>query len=276
MLATKNGCPDGAGRVSVGESATHPQQPKDAAMTVIVVASHKGGVGKTTIALLLSEELAHRGFRVGIVEADRERHIANYLAGREREDRAANFELYSDEDADTLGATIRRAEGEHDIVVVDLPGFQGLMFTRAVARANLVLIPMRPTAMDNTSASNAIDRIHIEADHLDRNIPHRIVLNMVQDAGKRERAVGVTTIEKELRKHIANNGFPVMDAELTLRRGAFVAFYGYAMTPHEMLEETPSESLEKAHREVQALAEETLAILSADAASEPTSRRAAG
>ena len=62
-------------------------------MGVIVVASNKGGVGKTTIAILLSEELARRGYRVAVVEADEERHIANYLATRENNDVACNFTL---------------------------------------------------------------------------------------------------------------------------------------------------------------------------------------
>ena len=154
-------------------------------MTVIVNASPKGGVGKTTIALLISEELAHMGYRIGVVEADRQRHIATYLANRERNDRVANFELYSDEDPDTLGATIKRADGEHDIVVVDLPGFQDLLFTRAVARANLVLVPMKPGSMDNIGAASALSQIAVEEDHLDRPIPLRIVLNMVTSAESR-------------------------------------------------------------------------------------------
>ena len=98
-------------------------------MGVIVVASNKGGVGKTTIAILLSEELARRGYRVAVVEADEERHIANYLATRENNDVPCNFTLTSDEDPATLGKTIKTTEAEADIVVVDLALPDGSGFT---------------------------------------------------------------------------------------------------------------------------------------------------
>ena len=39
-------------------------------MAIIAFASPKGGVGKTTSALLLASELAYRGSRVTIIDAD--------------------------------------------------------------------------------------------------------------------------------------------------------------------------------------------------------------
>ncbi len=233
-------------------------------MTVIVVASNKGGVGKTTISILLAEELAYRGYSVAVVESDEERHIANYLANREHKEQLPNFELFSDEDASTLGKTIRLAEESHDIVVADLPGFGGLQFTRAVARANLVLIPMKPSLMDNNSATNAIEQIAIEEDHLARKIEHRIVLNMVKDAKMKERAVGVDRSERALREHLKVHNFPVLNAEMSLRRGAFVSFYTYASTLPEMIDESMSsstESLERGYREIVQLGEEVLETL---------------
>lgn len=230
-------------------------------MGVIVVASNKGGVGKTTIAILLSEELARRGYRVAVVEADEERHIANYLATRENNDVPCNFTLTSDEDSATLGKTIKTTEAEADIVVVDLPGYGGLSFTRAVARANLVLIPMKPTVMDSNSATNAIEQIAVEEDHLNRPIPHRIVLNMVKDAVAKGNAVGVDGSEKSMRAHLQSHGYSTMEAELTMRRGPFVSFYTYAQTLPEMVTEGHSKSAERAWREIRALTNEVLATM---------------
>lgn len=230
-------------------------------MTVIVVASNKGGVGKTTISFLLAEELAYRGYKIAVVESDEERHIHNYLANREQNNAQANFELFSDEDPDTLGKTIKLAEDNNDIVIADLPGFGGLQFTRAVARANLVLIPMKPSLMDNNSATNALEQIAIEEDHLARKIECRIVLNMVKDATLKEKAVGVDKSERALREHLIKNELPVLKSELTLRRGAFVAPYTFASTLPEMIEDASSDSLEKGYREIVRLGEEILATL---------------
>lgn len=230
-------------------------------MAVIVVASPKGGVGKTTISIILAEELAHMGYSIGVVEADKARHISKYLAAREREDRRENFTLYTDEDASTLGSTIKHADAEHEIVVVDLPGFEGLEFTRAVARANLVLIPMKPTVMDHSGAVTAMEQIAIEEDHLDRPINYRLVLNMVQDAVNREKARGLPKTERALRNHIAQANYPRLDAEVTNRRGPIPGYYAYGLAPHEYLEDNGSDSAAKAYNEVLVLTCEVEALL---------------
>lgn len=230
-------------------------------MAVIVVASPKGGVGKTTISIMLAEELAHRGYSTGVVEADRARHIGKYLAARDREDRPENFTLYTDEDPKTLGSTIKEADEEHEIVIVDLPGFEGLEFTRAVARANLVLIPMKPSVMDHSGAVTAMEQIAIEEDHLDRKINYRIVLNMVQDATNREKARGLSKTERALRDHIVEAGYARMDAEVTHRRGPIPGFYTYGLSPYEYLQENGSASAEKAYAEVLGLTKEIEELL---------------
>lgn len=241
-------------------------------MSVIVVASPKGGVGKTTVSIMLAEELAHRDYLVGVVEADKARHIAKYLAGRSIHDRETeggegieqaneNFHLFTDEDPKTLGSTIRQASEENDIVVVDLPGFEGLEFTRAVARANLVIIPMKPTVMDNSGAQTAMSQIAIEEDHLGRKIDFRLLLSMVQDAKNREKATALPKIEAELRKHIHDSKFPRLNAEITMRRSAIPGAYGYAMSPREYAEEIGTQSAYAAANEVKELADEVLKIL---------------
>jgi chromosome partitioning protein len=234
-------------------------------MAVIVVASNKGGVGKTTISLLLAEELARRDHSVAVIEADPERHIAKYLAKREADDLPLNFELFSDEDPDTLGKTIKAAEAQHELVVVDLPGYADLRFTRAAARANLMLIPMKPSVMDNNSATNAINQIAIEEDHLERRIPHRIVLNMVTNAAKKEKADFIDRTEKALRRHFADQKYPKMTAELTLRRSPFVNFYSYYNTLPEIMSMGRNQSVENGFAEIVALADETLSVLSESA-----------
>jgi chromosome partitioning protein len=231
-------------------------------MAVIVVASNKGGVGKTTVSLLLAEEMAHRGYRVALVEADRESHVERYLAAREDAAAPLNFDHHGDRDPDTLGRTIRTADDTHHLVIVDLPGVTSLLFTRAVARANLVLVPMNPATMDANSASAALGNIEIESEHLQRRIEHRIVLNMVQDASRRDKAIALDATERALRHHLTEADYPKLDAELTLRRGAFRRYYDVASTLREMaLENRRNASLANAIAEVETMADEVLGLL---------------
>lgn len=237
-------------------------------MTVIVVASPKGGVGKTTISILLAEHYAHMGWNVALVESDNQAHVQNYNAAREAKGRNVNFKLYTDENPDTLGGTIKAADAAHDLTIVDLPGFDGQEFTRAVARANLVLIPMAPAPMDNTSASNAMRQLATEEEHLDRKINHRIVLNMVKDANLREKAVAVNQTEKGLRHYIESAGYPRLASELSRKEGPYKAFYTFAQTFQEMAGGSNKSSIENAYTEVCDLAEEILQVLNAPAGQE--------
>lgn len=56
-------------------------------MSIMALASQKGGVGKTTLALNLSFALAKRGWRVLLVDVDPQGGIGNSIGGRARAER---------------------------------------------------------------------------------------------------------------------------------------------------------------------------------------------
>ncbi len=68
----------GIKHVNVNMTSQPPAQPKAGLATssladigsIIAVSSCKGGVGKSTIAAYLAQELARRGFKVGLIDAD--------------------------------------------------------------------------------------------------------------------------------------------------------------------------------------------------------------
>lgn len=234
-------------------------------MTVIVVASPKGGVGKTTISILLAEHYAHMGLNVGVVESDNQQHVWQYNEARKTQDIAQNFTLYTDENPDTLGSTIKKADAQHELTIVDLPGFDGQEFTRAVARANLVLIPMSPSIMDSNSAMKAMNKVRIEEEHLDRAINHRVILNMVKDSIKKGKAVAISQTERALRQHIETAQYPRLQSEMSLRQGPYKAFYTFAQTLQEMAVSEGTNSINNAYTEISLIADEILAVLSTKA-----------
>ena len=148
-------------------------------MPVIAFANPKGGAGKTTSALLLASELAARGARVAIIDADPERWISQWgaLPGK-----PATITILGDITEDTIVDQIEAAAAEAQFVVVDLEGTASLMVANAIGMADLVIIPTQGASMDAQGAAKTIKLIRNQARLARRDIPHAVLLTRTSAA----------------------------------------------------------------------------------------------
>lgn len=138
-------------------------------MKVICIASAKGGVGKTTLALNLAAMAADQGEKVLILDLDRQRSVAAWRRVRTAErpmPRAANAAL------DELPQMLAAAEAEGlSLVVLDTPPHAAGRIFQAAALADFVLVPIRPAVLDLRSASRTLGGVAKLAK------PYAVVLN---------------------------------------------------------------------------------------------------
>ena len=148
-------------------------------MPVIAFANPKGGAGKTTSALLLASELAARGARVAIIDADPERWISQWgaLPGK-----PATITILGDITEDTIVDQIEAAAAEAQFVVVDLEGTASLMVANAIGMADLVISPTQGASMDAKGAAKTIKLIRNQARLARRDIPHAVLLTRTSAA----------------------------------------------------------------------------------------------
>lgn len=148
-------------------------------MPVIAFANPKGGAGKTTSALLLASELAARGAKVAIIDADPEKWISQWgaLPGR-----PATITIISDVTEDTIVDQIEAASAEAPFVVVDLEGTASLMVANAIGMSDLVIIPTQGASMDAKGAAKTIKLIRNQARLTRRDIPHAVLLTRTSAA----------------------------------------------------------------------------------------------
>ena len=116
-------------------------------MPVVVIASPKGGAGKSTCAVLLGTELAHAGAEVTLLDCDPNRSLTLWA---ERGMLPARVRSPLPGHQSEIVSTIKRHDGDGKIVVVDLEGVASRMVSRAISHADLVLTPMRGTTLDAT------------------------------------------------------------------------------------------------------------------------------
>ena len=148
-------------------------------MPVIAFANPKGGAGKTTSALLLASELAARGAKVVIIDADPEKWISQWgaLAGK-----PDTITIIGDVSEDSIVDQIEAAAAEAQFVVVDLEGTASLMVANAIGMSDLVIIPTQGASMDAKGAAKTIKLIRNQARLARRDIPHAVLLTRTSAA----------------------------------------------------------------------------------------------
>jgi chromosome partitioning protein len=217
-------------------------------MPTITIANPKGGSGKTTTAMVLGTTLAHQGASVTIIDGDPNAPHADWIDGPSST--TARFLLAPNE-----SRLIDMIDGERtrqQFVLVDCEGVANRMMSRAMMRADLVLIPMAPTELDAKEAARAVALLHDEERMLGRRIPHRILFTSTA-------ARGATREEKEIVASLQRSGVPMLSTQLT-ERVAYQTIFKRRLTLFELDRRVVS-GLDKAIENAIALATEITIIV---------------
>ena len=118
-------------------------------MTIITIATSKGGAGKTTLAQLLIGAIAGRGFRVAVIDADYNHSLADWVG---------IFKRYPVEVATELNETriiplAADLNERNDLLVIDTAGAAMQATVFAIGCADLVLIPCQLSSADVVEAA---------------------------------------------------------------------------------------------------------------------------
>ena len=146
-------------------------------MTIITIASSKGGPGKTTLTQLIVGTLASEGTSVAALDADPTGGLSRWAS---RLYEGVAFACYHEAEEARLAQLIHKTAGEVDVVVVDTAGFGNRAATVAMTAADVVLVPMVPGEGDVTEATRTLELVAGVAVAARREIPARVVFNRVR------------------------------------------------------------------------------------------------
>ncbi|MFQ8433730.1 ParA family protein [Amaricoccus sp. W119] len=184
-------------------------------MPTIVVASPKGGAGKSTTAVLLGTELAHAGAEVVMLDCDPNRSLSLWA---DRSPLPSRIQLLGDVTESDIVRTIKQHDQDGQIVLVDLEGVASRLVSRAISQADLVITPMRATTLDATVGVRALQLIAEEEEALDRKIAHAVVFTMTKGVKSRQHS----GIEASL----TEQGVDLIEPPL-MERAAFSALFEF-------------------------------------------------
>lgn len=124
-------------------------------MQVIVLASRKGGVGKTTLSSHLAVE-AERvgGGRVALADTDPQGGLAAWYNAR-----AAETPIYVDASKGLAAAVKACRAGGINLLFVDTPPSVAEVISSVIREADLVVVPVRPSPNDLRAVAGTVELV---------------------------------------------------------------------------------------------------------------------
>ena len=215
-------------------------------MPVITFANTKGGAGKTTAVLLLATELARKGYRVTILDADPQHWISRW---HEISGHVANLSVIDFVTTASLPQHISENKHNTDYFIVDLPGARNPLLATAVGLSDHVLIPIQGCAMDARGGAQVLELLQYLAQKGGIHIDHSVVLTRVNSMVTTRALQTVKTLLNERQVSVLET--PIVE------RSAFRDIFDVGGTL-QTLDPSRVSNLEKARDNASAFAEEML------------------
>ncbi|UWU23191.1 ParA family protein [Rhizobium sp. CB3060] len=217
-------------------------------MPVITFANTKGGAGKTTAVLLLSTELARRGYRVTILDADPQHWISHWY---EISGRVPNISVIDFVTSASLPIHLSENSAT-DYFILDLPGARTPLLATALGLSDHVLIPIQGCAMDARGGAQVLELLQYLEQKAGIHINHSVVLTRVNSM--------VTTRALQVVKALLSQRSVTVLETPIIERSAFRDIFDcggtlYTMDPNRV------SNLDKAQENARAFAEEMMRLL---------------
>ena len=192
-------------------------------MPTISFVSPKGGVGKTTAAVVIAGELAKTGAQITIIDADPNKPVA---AWADRPGKPDNINVIIDESEETILDNINEQSTKSKIVIVDLEGTANMRVSYAVSQSDLVLIPVKPSMLDAREAMKAISLVRRTEAVANRVINYSIFFSQMP-------AALITKNFRDIAKQFEKLDISVLDVQM-IEREAFRTIFSIGGTVHTL------------------------------------------
>ncbi|WP_436644535.1 division plane positioning ATPase MipZ [Microbaculum sp. FT89] len=184
-------------------------------MSVITVATSKGGAGKTTLAEVILGTSVERGYSVAAIDADYNHTLSDWV----RTFAKYPIDMHAELDETKLVGLVEELERQHDVVVIDTAGAATQATVFAIGCADLVLVPVQLSSADVIEAIKTAGLVKSASQLMRRDITMRVVLTDYQP---------YTNIGEHILAELEKHELPLMPTKLH----RLVAFKEMTFTGH--------------------------------------------
>lgn len=176
---------------------------------IFSVINQKGGVGKTTLSIHIADGLSKRGRKVALIDADTQNSSLLWSASRSGDSLFPVMGMPKE----TLYQEIQSLRESFDDIVIDGPPRVAKILRAAIAAADLVLVPVKPSSLDVWAATDVVTLIE-EVRAFRPDLKAAFVIN--------ERRSN-TRLARDVEEALANMGLDVCQTSIHMRAAYPVA-----------------------------------------------------
>ena len=220
-------------------------------MPVISMFSPKGGVGKTTTALIAGMVFAKEGYAVTVIDADPNGSMSQWDNAGE----LPTLRVLKEHDEEEIMTVIRDSHTPGSIVLVDLDGRASTRATHAMLQSDLVLIPFGGSMLDAELAVKAQKMVSNVGAARGRSLSYRGILTKAP--------ASTAFYSRELNsvlRSLSDLPFPMLQTHIAERQ-AYRALFSFGGSL-DTLDPQQVPGIAKARHNAQALGEEIIDLLS--------------
>jgi chromosome partitioning protein len=167
---------------------------------IVSVSTSKGGAGKTTTTMSLTEWWSCKGLRVGLIDTDPMMSLTRwYEKGRDK-GYFQNIEFRTELQDKKIISTAKEVSQICEIVLIDVAGIASVNLLKAAGIADLVIIPAQPNEDDFLEALNTKGIVREAMELTGRTIPCKTLIT---------RAKQSTTVLKHTVSQLEKINFPM-------------------------------------------------------------------
>jgi chromosome partitioning protein len=220
-------------------------------MPIITFANTKGGAGKTTVAVVLANELARMGHRVALLDSDPQQWISRWhsLAKSPK-----NLTVISGVTEETIETQVKDLKKRGGYILIDLPGGRTPLLAKAIGLAHHVFVPVQGCAMDAVGGAQILELMKELADKCSIHIDHSVVLTRIS-------SIITTRSMQTVKSLLAQRQVRVLDTAL-VERAAYRDMFVTGGSLDSMDPDRVS-NLDKARENARMFAEEVLKLVPA-------------